>query len=377
MIAAARASGLSGGTSRPVVPWSIRAPRPVTREAMPGIDRASAAPACVRCWGRGKAGSKGRAPARSRAEGREIDDADVIGNPEKLGVPAKVERAFALPGDQKLGVPPGVQDHSGGIEEAGEPRAFAGQSGCPNHRDLRARRAGNGGTGRDAGTDHADPVSRESEPIRQSESQVRARNDEFAKPAQAQPDAPVQDGEVIHRLDVGHPPGVGRRAPALPSPRESHAASAHAGSRTLAEAGESRATGATGFPSRGAREPGGRRGPRPSGHADHTHHHAAEGKAVQERDERPSVIVQTQSSGEEHNFDEVIHGSARPRQRDRGTVPQSVCVEQVRAEAGVGIDAIMVYTEPLQNSGPGKSQPGLSVTHEFKPDGRTGLSRPP
>ena len=43
--------------------------------------------------------------------------------------------------------------------------------------------------------------------------------------------------------------------------------------------------------------------------------HPARCEAVDEREKGPSVVVETEAAGEEHDFDEVIHGSARPRCR--------------------------------------------------------------
>ena len=90
---------------------------------------------------------------------------------------------------------------------------------------------------------------------------------------------------------------------------------------------------------------------------------------IQERRERPAVVIEAQPAGEQDDLHGVIHGPPRPR-RDAGTpCLQSSFAEPVSAsQAGVGIDASMVYTVSFLDPGPGKLHPSLSVPHEFTPD---------
>ena len=97
------------------------------------------------------------------------------------------------------------------------PELSGGRSGGSDHWDFGLSERGTVGARRDAGTDHADAVGWKPKHVLQSEGQVRARDNETPKPAPADPDASVQDREVIDRLEVGY---AARHRPA-PAPGSS------------------------------------------------------------------------------------------------------------------------------------------------------------
>ena len=175
------------------------------------------------------------------------------------------------------------------------------------------------------------------------------------------------------------PPGIGQRQRrVLPSPRESHGAGTHARSGLALESADGERPEPPVSDPAGLENPGVARGRVPPRHAEHA-------RTITPRRARRSMSgmsghpSSSTPSRPARNTTSTGSFTAQPGCGTAIAVPslKVSSLEQVgSSSAGVGIDAIMVYTEPLRNPGPGQMQPGLSVSHEFTPDDRNGFSRP-
>ena len=125
---------------------------------------------------------------------------------------AQIESIVALAGDQELGIPPRRQDLPRGLEENGEARALARRPGRADHGNLPVGRVA--GPPAAAGTPGAISEIRsagKAEALDQLVSQFRAGGDQSPEPAAAQLQPAFQDTEIVDRLEVRQPPGIGQR----------------------------------------------------------------------------------------------------------------------------------------------------------------------
>ena len=76
------------------------------------------------------------------------------------------------------------------------------------------------------------------------------------------------------------------------------------------------------FPSRELEDPGVGPGRALAGQADDADMHVAQRQPVDEREERPAIVIQPEAAGEEHDFDRIMHGSARPRRATAAPPPK-------------------------------------------------------
>ena len=203
----------------------------------------------------------------------------------------------------------------------------------------------------------------------------RARDDQSPKPATAQLQAAIQDREVIDCLNIRNLPCVGQRERGRPSPRGSRAGCRDGRTRIRGKPAEPRVFEPPAPHRRELKDSGVAAGSAPSRHANDARQDTAQSQAIHQRDQRPAVVVEAQTAGEEHHFDEIIHGSARPRQHGRDPPPKS---SRRRVAAFKAALESMPSWFILSRSGiraTGTMQQGLSVSHEFTPDDRNGFSR--